>query len=124
MIKILLKILSIVLVLYVLFYALILVSCSETDQFVDEAEFEEKILTVPGAKDHLPVLESLGDYKTVTLNTKTTKYVLWNTRALSMVVEYDDNFFEAEVENVDRTYSFVDEKKEGLLDYSASVKGY
>ena len=45
MIKILLKILSIVLVLYVLFYALILVSCSETDQFVDEAEFEEKILT-------------------------------------------------------------------------------
>ena len=124
MIKILLKILSIVLVLYVLFYALILVSCSETDQFVDEAEFEEKILTVPGAKDHLPVLESLGDYKTVTFNTKTTKYVLWNTRALSMVVEYDDNCFEAEVEIVDRTYSFVDEKKEGLLDYSASVKGY
>ena len=123
-IKISLRVLIIVIAFYILYYVLMLSSCSETEDFDNEADFEAKISEVDGASYHIPDTEKLGEYESITLKNKKTKYVLWSINTLSLTVKYNKENFEKEISSINSNYSFINEEKEGLYDYSASLNGY
>ena len=119
-----LKILLIVSVLFALFCTSMLSSCSQTETSYNASDFETIINEVSGANNHLPSTEQLGTYESVFLNSKRTNYALWVINALSLHVEYNEENFEKEVAQIKAIYSFVNEEKEGLRDYSAFIYGY
>lgn len=122
--KFLLKIIITIVIFFSLFYILILSSCSKTEKFNDVNQIEEKIREVRGAETHIPNDDELGEYESIELLLKETKYSLWTIDSLTLKVKYDASEFNKAINGIDLRYSFLKEAKEDLLDYNAIIDGY
>ena len=109
--KFLLKILIIIVIFFSLFYILILSSCSKTEKFNDVNQIEEKIREVCGAETHIPNDDELGEYESIELLLKETKYSLWTIDSLTLKVKYDASEFNKAINNLYLRYSFLKEAK-------------
>ena len=121
LVKNLLKILLVIVVFYIVFYTLMLSSCSETNHSSSEADYETMINEVRGASDHMPDIEKLGAYQNISINRKTTRYLLWGIDTVSVSVYYSENDFTEEIKKISESYSFVNENSEHLHDISATI---
>ena len=121
LVKNLLKILLVIVVFYIVFYTLMLSSCSETNHSSSEADYETMINEVRGASDHMPDIEKLGAYQNISINRKTTRYLLWGIDTISVSVYYSENDFTEEIKKISESYSFVNENSEHLHDISATI---
>ena len=122
--KVVLIIIVAIVSFYVLFYMSILGSLSSVKRYDDVKDFEDVIDDVHSANNHIPNVEQLGDYESVELAYKETKYLLWKVDALTLTVRYGKVEFEEALKQIDLNYSFLKETKEYLLDYCAIIDGY
>ena len=76
-------------------------------------QIEEKIREVCGAETHIPNDDELGEYESIELLLKETKYSLWTIDSLTLKVKYDASEFNKAINDIDLRYSFL--KKQILL---------
>lgn len=113
-----------IVVFYFLFYLVMLSSCYQMQRYTDANDFQAVIQKVHGADGHMPSTEELGNYTSVELCHKETKYVFSKTNSLTLKATYTAVEFEKEFDRINAEFSFVNKAKEGLPDYSAVINGY
>ena len=119
-----LKFIIIIVAFCILLCGLMLSSCSKTQKIDDVTQFEEAINEVYGASTHIPCIEELGEYESVEILTKETKYCLWIINSITLKVKYDTANFEKALNDIELKYAFLKETKEELYDYFAIIDGY
>lgn len=122
--KFVLKFIIIGLIIYISFYALMLIPFTKTKGYDDITKLDTVTNEVNGASLHIPQYDELGEYKSVNIFHKETKQFIWKIDSLTLKVRYDTDGFENALNNININYSFLKEPKEDMLDYYATIDGY
>ncbi len=84
------------------------------------------------AKDIMPELEDLPEYKNIEYKYTHKSMLIFESHSVALIVSYDDNTFESEKEKLNEQYTFLDEKIKSEFDkskyyipeYEFSVESY
>lgn len=122
--KLSLRIELLILFLSVIFWVISLASCSNSNNSNDEKDYVFYVNEVNGGYLNMPKIDEVGNFNNLSINRKSTIIFIWNIETVSLVLNYTEENFKEEIKKIYLKYNFVDETKENLTDFSASVDGY
>lgn len=104
--------------------AMLLCSCGTHQSTNDILKYDEYIVEIPYAKDHMPSVDDLGDFKYMTIHNKKNIGLISSTNSVSLFIKYDREAYESMCKVIDNQYEYLKESTEYITDIVAKVNNY
>ena len=99
-----------------------------TDYRANDAESYQTVMEgfVPEYSSQMPKIEEVGEYKSIFVSQQEPIFDFWlSYRSMALIVEYDEESLQQQVEKISERYDFVEEEIQSYVsDLDANVNGF